>query len=95
MRTDDYDFEATAKAVFEMNDSCKIRYDSWEDLQSFMISMAYTHMHKSNSFSTGGFCLTAYDDHEGERAVRASVSSYVANQYIAKIHRIKELIKVL
>jgi hypothetical protein len=56
-----------------------------------MVSMAYTYCHKSNSFSTFGFCLTAYDDQSGERVVRASVMSYLAFQYAERTQRIKEL----
>jgi len=82
MKIDEYDFERTAQAVFVMNDSACDQYDSWEDLQSFMISMAYTYCHETNSFGTGGFNLTAYNGPDGERVVRASVSSYVALQYV-------------
>jgi hypothetical protein len=91
MRIDDTDFDYTAKAVYLMNVSVRESYDSWEDLRSFMVSMAYTYCHKSNSFSTSGFCLTAYDDQSGERVVRASVMSYLAFQYAERTQRIKEL----
>ena len=92
MRIDDHDFESTAKAVFIMNDSARDLHDSWEDLKSFMVDMAYSYCHESNSFSTGGFCLTAYDDHAGERVVRASVMGYVARLYTEKVERIKEAV---
>jgi hypothetical protein len=39
-------------------------------------------MHTTNSFSAGGFCLTAYDEPNGERKVRASVSGSLAYDYI-------------
>lgn len=89
MKIDEYDFERTAQAVFVMNDSARDQYDSWEDLQSFMISMAYTYCHKSHSFSTSGFNLTAYDAPDGERVVRASVSSYVALQYVKRMQELE------
>jgi hypothetical protein len=96
MNIDHAEFEYTAKAVYIMNDSARERYDSWEDLKSFMIGMAYTYCHESNSFSTGGFCLTAYSSLDGkERYVRASVMSYVACQYAERSHRIKELARLL
>jgi len=82
MRIDEYDFENTAWAVFEMNPSAKTQYDNWQELKEFMISMAYKYSHKNASFSTGGFVLTAYDDPNGERVVRASVHSYTAMMYI-------------
>jgi len=91
MNINDTDFDYTAKAVYLMNVSVRESYDSWEDLRSFMVSMAYTYCHKSNSFSTSGFCLTAYDDQSGERVVRASVMSYLAFQYAERTQRIKEL----
>jgi len=91
MIINDTDFDYTAKAVYLMNVSVRESYDSWEDLRSFMVSMAYTYCHKSNSFSTSGFCLTAYDDQSGERVVRASVMSYLAFQYAERTQRIKEL----
>lgn len=89
MKIDEYDFERTAQAVFVMNDSARDRYDSWEDLQSFMIDMAYTYCHKSNSFGTSGFNLTAYNAPDGERVVRASVSSYVALQYVKRMQELE------
>jgi hypothetical protein len=94
MRIDDYDFENTARAVYVMNE-CIAKsgtFDSWEDLRDFMISMAYTYCYKSNSFSTSGFCLTAYDN-SGERVVRASVSSFVAKRYVERVTRAKELVE--
>jgi hypothetical protein len=41
MRLDYHSFEQTAQAVYIMNPSAQERYHSWEDLRSFMISMAY------------------------------------------------------
>lgn len=83
MKLDDYEFEMTAKALMVMNPSSADQYDSWQDLKSFMVSMAYTYSHESNMFSTGGFVLTAYDNHDGsERHVRASVSAFVAFSYV-------------
>jgi hypothetical protein len=96
MRIDEHDFEYTAKAVYIMNVSVRESYDSWEDLREFMISMAYAYCHKSNSFSTSGFNLTAYASPDGkERVVRASVMGYVACQYAERTQRIKELARVL
>jgi hypothetical protein len=89
MKIDEYDFERTAQAVYIMNDSARDQYDSWEDLQSFMINMAYTYCHESNSFSTGGFNLTAYNSPDGERVVRAGVSSYVALQYVKRMEKME------
>lgn len=82
MIIDDYDFDKTAQAVFVMNPSAPTQYDAWEDLKSFMVSMAHTYMHKNNSFSTGGFNLTAFDGSDGERHVRASVSGSLAYSYL-------------
>jgi len=81
MKIDDYDFDTTAQAVFIMNESARERHETWEDLKSFMISMAYTYGHKTNSFSTGGFQLTFFNGHDGEINCRASVSAYTANRY--------------
>jgi len=95
MKIDEYDFERTAQAVFIMNDSARNQYDSWKDLQSFMIGMAYTYCYENNSFSTGGFNLTAYNGPDGERVVRASVSSFVALEYTKRVKRVIELAKQL
>lgn len=96
MNIDEHDFDYTAKAVYIMNPSAREQYDSWEDLRSFMVSMAYTYCHESNSFSTSGFNLTAYASPDGkERVVRASVMGYVACQYAERANRIKELARVL
>ena len=95
MNIDEFDFEYTAKAVYIMNKSARDNYGSWEDLRSFMISMAYTYCHESNSFSTGGFNLTAYNTPNGERSVRASVSGYVACKYAEKVQECNQQIKEL
>ena len=84
MKIDEFDFEYTAQAVYIMNPSSAEQYDSWEDLKSFMVMMAYEYGHKTNSFSTGGFQLTFFQGHDGEINCRASVSAYVAMKYLEK-----------
>jgi hypothetical protein len=96
MKIDDYDFDQTAQAVFIMNPSAPENYDTWEDLKSFMVSMAMTYGHETNSFSTSGFQLTFFNSSDGEDiCVRASVSSYVALEYTKRVKRIVELAKQL
>lgn len=85
LKFDEYDFENTAMAVMVMNESAAEKYDSWEELMDFMRAMAHQYCYTSNSFSTGGFVLTAYNGHDGVRNVRASVSAYVANRYVNKM----------
>ena len=86
IKIDNYDFECTAKAVFAMNPSAKDRYDDWEELMSFMDLMAHMHMKGTNSFSTGGFQLTAFPIGDGDdRMVRASVSAYTALKYVETV----------
>ena len=85
MNIDDYDFDRTAQAVFIMNPSAPAQYDTWEDLKSFMTSMAYTYGHKTNSFSTSGFQLTFFNGSDGDIHCRASVSSYVALEYTKRV----------
>jgi len=87
MKLDEYDFDKTARAVYIMNESAPTLFGSEQELKDFMVSMAYAYSHSNNSFSTGGFVLTAYDGIDGERCVRASVSSYVANLYIDKMEK--------
>lgn len=85
MRIDNYDFEKTAQAVFIMNNSVRSKFEDWQNLKEFMINMAYTYCHDSNSFSTYGFCLTAYPSPDGEdRCVRASVSAGLAMSFLEK-----------
>jgi hypothetical protein len=92
MNINENEFEDTAKAVFIMNESARERYDNWEELKEFMIDMAYAYCHESNSFSTGGFVLTAYTSLDGkERFVRASVMAYVAIRYAERVTKLKEL----
>ena len=87
MRIDDYAFELTAKAVYHMNDSAQEKYESWEDLREFMISMAYKYGHNSTSFATGGFCLsfTPSSFDRDDVFVTASVQSYLAMKYIEAV----------
>jgi len=82
MKIDDAELEYTARAVFIMNESAREKYHSWEDLKSFIVSMAYMAKDTNTSFSTGGFQLTFFTGHDGEINCRASVSSYVANRYL-------------
>lgn len=96
MKIDDYDFDQTAKAVFAMNPSAPQNYDTWEDLKSFMVSMAHTYGQQTNSFSTSGFQLTFFQSSDGEDiCCRASVSSFVALEYVNRVKRIVELTKQL
>ena len=91
MKLDDYDFDLTAKAVFAMNPSAPQNYDTWEDLKSFMVSMAYTYGHETNSFSTSGFQLTFFPSSDGEDiCCRSSVSSFVALEYVKRMTLVKE-----
>ena len=89
MKLDEYSFEQTARAVYIMNPSSRELYDSWEDLESFMRSMAYQYSHENNCFGTGGFQLTAFNQRDGERCVHASVQAYTALKYAE--HAEKEL----
>ena len=83
IKIDEREFEQTAKAVYAMNPSSYDQYDSWEDLRSFMIAMAYQYMADIRSFSTGGFQLTSFVSLDEESVyVRPSVSSYVALKYV-------------
>jgi hypothetical protein len=91
MRIDDYDFDMTAKAVFAMNPSAPQNYDTWEDLKSFMVSMAHTYGRQTNSFSTSGFQLTFFNSSDGEDiCCRSSVSSFVALEYVKRMTLVKE-----
>ena len=85
MKIDDYDFDMTAKAVFIMNSSARELYDTWEDLKSAMIGMAYQYGHSTNSFSTGGYQLTFFNGSDGDIHCRASVQAYTALKYAERI----------
>ena len=82
MKIDDAELEYTARAVFIMNESARELYDTWEELSSFIVSMAYRYKDTNTSFSTGGFQLTFFTGHDGEIICRPSVTSYVANRYL-------------
>lgn len=84
MRLDYHSFEQTAQAVYIMNPSAQERYHSWEDLRSFMISMAYQYAHYVTSFSTGGFQLSfsPSSNDTDRKYVVASVSAYTALRYL-------------
>jgi hypothetical protein len=75
-------FKDTANAVFLMNDTVREKFDDADHLQAFMESMAFQYMRESNSFSTCGFDLTAFDGSNGSRHIRASISSYLAKVYL-------------
>jgi len=94
MTFDEMDLENTARAVFIMNESAREKYDSWEDLRSAIISMAYVYGNKSTSFSTGGFQLTFFvsPSNSDEIFCRTSVSSYTANRYAKMVaERMKQI----
>jgi hypothetical protein len=87
MRFDDYAFEQCAQVVYIMNDSAREQYDSWEDLKSFMESMAYTYVGKHTHFATGGFVLTFSRSSvdKDDWFVTASVQPYTALRYIREL----------
>ena len=89
MRIDDYAFEQTAQVVYTMNNSAREQYDSWEDLRSFMISMAYQYVGKHTHFATGGFVLTFSRSSvdKNDWFVTASVQPYTALRYIEKVNK--------
>jgi len=90
MKIDETDFEWTAKAVYVLNPSAKLRYSSWKDLESFMVSMAYKYCHESDCFSTGGFRLTAFYG-GNERHVTASVSAYVVKTWLSEMGHLDDV----
>lgn len=85
MDIDEDNFTQTAQSVFVMNEYMHGKYDTWKELKNFMISMAYSNCEKTTSFSTGGFQLTSFIGPNGERCVKASVSSYCAQKYLERI----------
>lgn len=89
MRIDDYAFEQTAQVVYTMNNSAREQYDSWEDLRSFMISMAHQYVGKHTHFATGGFVLTFSRSSvdKNDWFVTASVQPYTALRYIEKVNK--------
>jgi hypothetical protein len=82
MKIDKSNFEQTARAVYTMNPSAWERYDTWEDLELYMVACARMHCHDNNSFSTNGFQLTFFKGHDGKINCRTSVSSYTALKYL-------------
>ena len=96
MRIDDHAFEQTARAVYLMNESAQERYDSWDELRDFMVSMAYQYSHDNSSFSTGGFQLTFCKTAGGTDVyVMASVSAYVAYRYASQVSNRLDTIRSL
>jgi hypothetical protein len=88
MKLDEHSFEQTARAVYLMNPFAREKYDNWLELEEFMRWMAYKYSEDSNSFGTGGFQLTAFDQRDGERCVHASVQAYTALKF-AESHAVK------
>ena len=74
-------FEDTAKAVYVMNETQREQWDCWEDLQSWIETCAYMHCDTSAFFSTGGFCLTAFETPNG-RHVTATLMPYMVVEYL-------------
>jgi hypothetical protein len=91
MHINETDLECTAAAVYVMNEAVSDKFSSVELFKEFIVDMAHNYMNNSPSFSTYGFCLTAYTMTDGERMVRASVSGHVAQRYLEKIMN-KELV---
>ena len=89
MRFDNYAFEQCARVVYLMNESAREKYDSWEDLRSFMISMAYQYGGKHTHFATGGFVLTFSRSSvvKDDWFVTASVQPYTALRYIERVNK--------
>lgn len=91
MRFDDYAFEQCARVVFHMNDSARECYDSWEELKSFMESMAYQYGGNGGCthFATGGFVLSFSRSSvdKDDWFVTASVQPYTAIKYIERVSK--------
>jgi len=89
MRIDDYAFEQTARVVYTMNNSAREKFDSWEDLRSYMISMVYQYVGKHTHFATGGFVLTFSRSSvdKDDWYVTASVQPYTAVRYIERVNK--------
>jgi len=89
MRFDDYAFEQCARVVYHMNESAQERYDSWEELKSFMEMMAYQYGGNAGCthFATGGFCLTFCRSKTDatEIYVTASIQPYTALRYMEAV----------
>lgn len=77
-------FRDTAEAVHVMNDAIKDRWATAEDVYQYMVNCAYGQMHKSASFGTAGFELTAFES-RGKRHVRASVAGYTARKFTEQL----------
>lgn len=78
----EYDFDNTARAVYVMNQSAQERYDNWDELREFMLTMAnqYADNDGCTSFATGGFHL-AFSRGDGKVHVTPSVQSFTALRY--------------
>lgn len=87
LKIDEYSFDLTSVAVYNMNPSARERYTSPGDLRDFMVSMAYHYQHDTTSFSTSGFQLTFYEGaaypHTG---CIASVSASLADSYMREVN---------
>ena len=94
MRFDEHELEMTAEVLLTINDAYRSAHLSHiqdkKDLIDFMRSAAYTYLYddtKSRNFSTGGFHLSTFRDHDGELVVRSNVTAYCVKIYLSKLQK--------
>ena len=86
LRIDEYSFDLTAKAVYNINPSARQHYDNPDDLRDFMVSMAYRYQHDTTSMSTHGFQLSFYKTADGmATGCVASVSASLVDTYLREV----------
>lgn len=82
MRIDTYDLDIASRVLWRINPAVSNYYTSEQHFKAYISSCAHTYMHSSTTFSTAGFCLTAYDGSDGERVVRVSLSPYAVDKFM-------------
>lgn len=85
MTIDEYDFDATASVVYQLNPSVRSHFASVEAFKTYMIDMAHTYMGNAMSLSTYGFCLHAFvSEDKLTRHVSAKVTPSLVLKYLRK-----------
>jgi hypothetical protein len=84
VKLDQSTFEQTARTVFIMNETMREEYGCWQDIESYMTSMAYGMKPDCTFTGTGGFYLTAFNGADG-RTVTATIMPFMALEYLKRL----------
>ena len=92
---DSYDLDKTAQALWVMNDAVRRDFTDVEHFKVFIHDTIHETCDKHTSIGTYGFQLTAFNNLEGMRHVKVSVSARLAAHFASKVTKALDAVNAL